>query len=115
MEDATALLTLEDHKLLNQRELANELNVSYDYVKDMRKVGFLMPFGGKTTLSHAIAWINQSPDFRSDARILKLSRRPKPRVHPQRPTAGRSGEPRLKNGSRSSAQHSPAYQHELAA
>lgn len=105
METGNYNLTIQDCKLLNLRELAVCLNVGYDYVKDMRKVGFSMPFGGRTTLTHAVHWINNNPNFRDDARILKLSNRPKPRAHPQHPNADRSDEPRLKRGSRSSSRH----------
>lgn len=113
--DTVAVLTEEDHELMNLTQLSKVLKVSYDFIKDMRTMGFTLPIGGMTTLSFALGWLNQNPNFREDARILKLSRRPRPRVHPQRPTAGRSYEPRLKNGSRSSARHSLACQHELAA
>jgi len=115
MEAEIYKLTVQDCKLLNLRDLSLELNVRYDYVKDMKKVGFPMPFGGRTTLTLAVQWLNKHPNFREDARLLKLSNRPKLRAHPQRPNAGKSGEPRLRNGSRSSARHSLVSQHELAA
>ena len=108
-------LTVEDCKLLNLRDLSLALNVRYDYVKDMKKMGFDMRFGGRTTLTIAVQWLNQNPNFREDARLLKLSNRPKRRAHPQRPTADKFDAPRLKNGSRSSARHSLVSQHELAA
>jgi len=65
------LLTHDDHKMLNLKQLSQELNVSYDFTKDMRRVGYRMPFGGQTTLTHALAWLNANPNFREDAILLK--------------------------------------------
>ena len=73
-----------DHVLLNGRQLAQRLGVKYDFVKDMRLAGFQPPISNLTTLSHAITWINRHPNFREDARILKLSRKPKLVGSPQR-------------------------------
>lgn len=70
-------LTPEDCRLLNLTQLAEHLGVSYDFVKDMRKMGFTLPIGGLTPLSHALDWLNENPNFREDARLLKLSRRGK--------------------------------------
>lgn len=71
------VVTEKDHKLMNLTQLANELNVSYDFTKDMRTMGFPLPIGGMTTLTFAMTWLNQNPNFREDARILKLSKSPK--------------------------------------
>jgi hypothetical protein len=102
----TCPLTPEDCTLYNLTRLASKLGVSYDYVKDMKKMGFELPYGGMTTLTHALNWINANPNFRSDARILKCSVRPKSHEHPQRPASGRYDSPRLKRGSRSSSLYS---------
>jgi hypothetical protein len=104
-------LTSEDCKLLNLRGLASRMEVSYDYVKDMKKMGFELPYGGMTTLTHALNWINANPDFRADARILKLSDRPKHHEHRQHPAAGKCDAPLLKRGSQSSSQRSLASLH----
>lgn len=70
-------LTAEDCKLLNLTQLAEHLGVKYQFVKDMRMVGFSLPIGGLTTLNHAIDWLNANPNFREDAQVLKLSKRSK--------------------------------------
>ena len=105
-------LTADDCKLLNLRGLSSRMEVSYDYVKDMKKMGFELPYGGMTTLTHALNWINANPYFREDARILKLSDRPKHHEHRQRSTAGKFDAPLLKHGSRSSSLHSLVSLHE---
>lgn len=102
----TCPLTPEDCTLYNLTRLAGKLGVSYDYVKEMKKMGFELPYGGMTTLTHALNWINANPDFRADARILKCSVRPKHHVRPQRQASGRYGSPRLKRDSRSSSPYS---------
>ena len=73
--DCIQVLTENDHKLMNLTQLAKELNVSYDFVKEMRVMGFELPIGGMTTLTYAMAWLNQNPTFRDDAKILKQSKR----------------------------------------
>lgn len=75
--DTVEVLTVADHKLMNLTQLRRELNVSPDFVKDMRTMGFPLPLGGMTTLTFAMTWLNQNPNFREDARILKLSKSPK--------------------------------------
>lgn len=92
------VLSVADHHLLNGRQLAEHLEVKYDFVKDMRLAGFQPPISGLTTLTYALDWINRHPNFREDARILKLSRRPKLAVNPSCLTAGKSCAPRLKHG-----------------
>lgn len=106
------IITEEDCILYNLKGLSGRLKVSYDYVKDMKKMGFELPYGGMTTLTHALNWINANPDFREDARILKLSDRPKHHEHRQRSTAGKFDAPLLKHGSRSSSLHSLVSLHE---
>jgi len=108
-------LTEEDCKLLNLRRLAQRLDVSYDYVKDMRRAGFELPYGGMTTITHALNWINTNRNFREDVRILKLSTRRGRGEHHQRQAAGKCDELPLKHDARSSALDSQEHQHELAA
>jgi len=100
---ANPILTEEDHRLLNGKQLAEELGVSYDFVKEMRLAGFIPPISGLTTLSYAIAWLNRHPNFREDARILKLSRKPRLAVNPARQDVGKSGSLQLMRGGRRSS------------
>ena len=109
------VLSHSDHCLLNGRQLCVALNVKYDFVKDMRLVGFIPPISGLTTLSYALAWLNRHPNFREDARILKLSRKPKLAVSLPRQAAGKSGSLRLMRGERRSAQRPLNGPLELAA
>jgi hypothetical protein len=93
-----AVLSVADHSLLNGRQLSERLGVKYDFFKDMRLAGFQFPIAGMTTLAYALDWLNKHPDFRADARILKLSRKPKLAVNPSCLTAGKSCALRLKHG-----------------
>lgn len=97
-----AVLSNADHCLLNGRQLVERLNQKYDFFKDMRLAGFQPPISGLCTLTYAIDWINKNPNFREDARILKLSRKPKLAVNPSCLTAGKSCALRLKHGGRHS-------------
>ncbi len=62
-----------DHTLLNGTELADRLNVDRRFVTAMRAQGFTLSLGGKTTLTDALAWLRQNPQFRVPTR----PRRPK--------------------------------------
>ncbi len=112
---ANPILTEEDHRLLNGKQLAEELEVSYDFVKEMRLAGFIPPISGLTTLSYAIAWLNRHPNFREDARILKLSRKPRLAVNPARQDVGKSGSLQLMRGGRRSSRRTPRILLESAA
>jgi hypothetical protein len=112
---ANPVLTEEDHRLLNGKQLAEELGVKYDFVKEMRLVGFVPPVSGLTTLSFALAWLNRHTNFREDARILKLSRKPRLAVNPARQGAGKSGSLRLMRDGRRSSQRIPKILLESAA
>ena len=96
------VLSVADHRLLNGRQLVKFLDVKYDFYKDMRLTGFVPPISGLTTATYAMDWINRYPNFREDARILKLSRKPKLVVNPSYLTAGKSCSPQLKHGGRHS-------------
>lgn len=87
------ILTAGDCTLLTGIALSKRLNVSYDYVKDMRAVGFDLPFGGLTTLTHALDWLNANRNFREKARTLRLLRRPTRRERPRPQDADRCDEP----------------------
>jgi hypothetical protein len=56
-------------KLLNGRKLAKAMGVSKLYVTAMRAPvskgggGYVFQYGRQTTLSHALAWREQNPDF----------------------------------------------------
>jgi hypothetical protein len=97
-----AVLSNVDHNLLNGRQLVERLNVKYDFFKDMRLAGFQPPISGLCTLTYAMDWINKNPSFREDARILKLSRKPRLALNPSCLTAGKSYAPPLKHGGRHS-------------
>ena len=110
-----SVLTSNDCQLLNLRKLACRLSVSYDFVKDMRMMGFEMPFGGLTTLTHALDWLNSNPNFREDARILKLSKRRGRGERHQRRVADKCDELPLRRDGLSSSLYSQERQHGLAA
>lgn len=109
------VLSHADHCLLNGRQLCVALNVKYDFVKDMRLVGFIPPISGLTTLSYALAWLNRHPNFREDARILKLSRQPKLAVNLPRRAVGKSCGLRLMRGGPRSSRRPPRIPLESAA
>jgi hypothetical protein len=52
-------------RLLNVQELAEELGRSAFYVSAMKKAGYIMQYGTKTTRDHALAWLEANPGFRS--------------------------------------------------
>jgi hypothetical protein len=93
-----AVLSIADHHLLNGRQLTERLGVKYDFFKDMRLAGFQPPIAGMTTIGYALDWLNKNPDFRDDARILKLSGRPKLAVSPRLRGVGKSDAPQLTRG-----------------
>lgn len=109
------VLSDKDHRLLNGRQLVEALGVKYDFFKDMKLTGFHPPIAGLTTLSYAINWLNRNPDFRDDARILKLSRKPRLVVNPQRRVFDKSDAPRLKRDGLRSSQQPPKILLESAA
>jgi len=112
---ANPVLTEADHRLLNGKQLAAKLGVKYDFVKEMRLVGFNPPISGLTTLTYALDWLNRYPNFREDARILKLSRKPRLVVSPARRAVGKSGSLRLMRGGRRSSRRTPRILLESAA
>ena len=112
---ANPVLTEADHRLFNGKQLVEELGVKYDFWKDMRLAGFIPPISGLTTLTYAREWINRHPNFREDARILKLSRKPKLAVNLPRQGVGKSGSLRLMRDGRRSSQRIPRILLESAA
>jgi hypothetical protein len=80
-----------DYILLNLKQLSQTLNVSYDFVKDMRKAGFEMPFGGLTTISHAWEWLRKNGTFRETARTFRLLNQRGNSVRRQRQAADKFG------------------------
>ena len=112
---ANPVLTEADHRLLNGRQLVEELGVKYDFWKDMRLAGFIHPISGLTTLTYAREWINRHPNFREDARILKLSRKPRLAVSQARQGVGKSDSLRLMRDGRRSSQRTPRILLESAA
>jgi hypothetical protein len=51
-------------KLFNKGQLASEMGRDATFVSAMCRQGYLMQFGGKTTLRHALAWLAEHPEFR---------------------------------------------------
>ena len=96
------VLSADDPHLLNGRQLVDYLGVKYDFFKDMRLAGFHPPIAGLTTASYARDWLNRNPNFREDARILKLARKPKLVVNPRLRDVGRPDALPLKRGGRRS-------------
>ena len=112
---ANPVLTEADHRLFNGRQFVEELGVKYDFWKDMRLAGFIPPISGLTTLTYAREWINRHPNFREDARILKLSRKPRLAVSQARQGVGKSDSLRLMRDGRRSSQRTPRILLESAA
>ena len=112
---ANPVLTEADHRLFNGKQLVEELGVKYDFWKDMRLAGFITPISGLTTLTYAREWINRHPNFREDARILKLSGKPRLAVSQARQGVGKSGSLRLMRDGRRSSQRIPRILLESAA
>ena len=57
-------------KLLNLKELADELGVKYYYARAMKAAGMPL-FGGRTTKQAAMQWLMQNPSFQpSKAKVL---------------------------------------------
>ncbi len=52
-------------RLLNIQGLAKALERSQFYVSAMKKAGYVMQYGTKTTRDHALAWLEANPGFRS--------------------------------------------------
>lgn len=54
-------------RLLNGRELAEEMGQSPGFVSAMKEKGYEFEFGTKTTLAHALRWRRQNKGFRTTA------------------------------------------------
>jgi len=52
-------------QLLNGRDLAKAIGRSPFYVCAMKKAGYVMLYGSKTTQVHALEWLAAHPDFRT--------------------------------------------------
>jgi hypothetical protein len=52
-------------RLLNIEGLAKALGRSQFYVSAMKKAGYVMQYGTRTTRDHALAWLEANPGFRS--------------------------------------------------
>ncbi len=52
-------------KLLNCKQLAEELGRSRTYISMMKRAGFKPSHGNRTTIDHALLWLQQNPDFRT--------------------------------------------------
>ena len=67
-----------EEKLLNLMQLANDLGVPYQYVKDAHTAGLPL-MGGRTLRSAALTWLTQNPDFRAQARFIRAHSKKKRR------------------------------------
>lgn len=63
--------------LLNCRELAGAMSVSAYFITAMRSAGYRFAYGHQTTLSHALNWRADHPDFRTTGYAMRLT----PRAH----------------------------------
>lgn len=51
-------------KLLNAKQLAEEMSVGATFITAMRRDGYAFEFGHQTTLAHALKWRRGNPAFR---------------------------------------------------
>ena len=66
--------------LLNCKQLATAMRVSPYFITAMRSAGYEFAYGHQTTLSHALNWRAEHPDFTTMGYAMRLtprSRRPK--------------------------------------
>lgn len=82
-------------RLLNGRQLGEEMGQSPGYVSAMKEWGYEFEFGTKTTLAHALRWRRRNKDFRTTA-YHRAHRRPPGDVLAA--PSNRSGEPAHSNG-----------------
>lgn len=64
---------LDSVKLLTLGQLADDLGVSYSFVKSMKAFGMPMPLGGRTTKGDALKWLRDNPEF-SPGKVKGLRR-----------------------------------------
>jgi hypothetical protein len=50
-------------KLINKKQLAEAMGRTPAYVTAMIRAGYEMPYPGRTTLRHALAWLAENQDF----------------------------------------------------
>lgn len=53
-------------ELLSGKQLAHALGRGHNYVWSMKRAGYRMQYGSRTTLAHALAWLEANPDFRDN-------------------------------------------------
>ena len=51
--------------LINCKQLAARMGRNAGYVSAMKGAGYDLPYPGRTTLSHALNWLGDHPDFRT--------------------------------------------------
>jgi len=94
----TAIIFMSE-KLLNGKQLATVMNRDPWYVCAMKAAGYAFPYPGRTTLSHALNWLSENPDFRTTGYANGQT----PRANRQKKAAGKSGAPTQRNGSRNAS------------
>jgi len=95
----TAPVLLAHETLLNCGQLAEAMRRNPYYVTAMKSGGYRMQYPGRTTLSHALAWLAAHLDFKTTEYAMRRT----PRAHRPRQSAGKSGEPFPTSGSHSAS------------
>lgn len=60
--------------LLSRKQLAAQLGRSPAYVTAMQLAGYKLPYAGRTTRKHALAWLAAHADFRPTAYLQARTR-----------------------------------------
>lgn len=55
--------------LLSSKQLAHALGRGHNYVWAMKLAGYSMQYGNRTTLAHALAWLEANPGFRDNRTV----------------------------------------------
>ncbi len=75
-------------KLVNCTQLAVAIGHHPNYVSAMKSAGYRFKYATRTTLAHALNWLEEHPDFRT-TEYLQRRRNPS---NPQPSTSGKSDE-----------------------
>ena len=95
----TAPVLVASETLLNCGQLAEAMGRNPYYVTAMKSAGYQMPYPGRTTLSHALAWLAAHLDFKTTGYAMHLT----PRAHRPRRAVDKFDEPVPKSGSRNAS------------
>lgn len=64
-DESSSLRARVKKRLINGRQLAEEMGQGAGFVSAMKSAGYEFEFGTKTTLAHALRWRRQNKDFRT--------------------------------------------------